>query len=513
MLVTAVLVSACLMWVAMAQAAGNLSRVNHVIVVMQENHSFDNYLGALPYASGTPYHKGPCADNDHQCVDGLNCERQPGKRKYRCQNSNNEPNRKKVLVFHAKDFCVLTDLDHSWSGSHSEGNFLDPNSGLTSSPNDGFVRVNDQSDQPDRGRESTTDDETMSFYNENDIAYYYSLAETFAIDDRYFCSALGPTFANRSFLMAATSFGHLTTDETVAPGAPAVVYHPLTGTIFDQLDAHGVSWADYFSDVPQGISFRNFVEDPHFRLLHKPGPTALSNPAYPFNSLNSFFEDAAAGTLPSVVFVDAAIGLYLPENDEHPGTDIRLGQNHVAQVVSAVRNSPNWRDSIIFVTYDEHGGFYDHVGSPPAPQGGALNPDGISPGQCADASNLPASSEPGAGVNCAESTSIEASFCSGFTSHGSFPANCANFNQLGLRVPLIAVSPFSRPHYVSHTTGDHTSILALIEKRFFTDDAHLTARDANAGTLEDLFDFDNAPSLGAEISSALAPLPIAPCSR
>ena len=495
-----------------ARADGDLGKAKHIIIVMQENHSFDNYLGVLPYAPGTPYHKGPCAPNDHKCLDGLNCERNPINGKYECHNSNREADQKKVFAFHSSDFCVLTDLDHSWSGTHEEGNFLDPNAGLSSSPNNGFVLVNDQSNQPDSGVETFTDDETMSFYNEKDIAFYYSLAETFAVDDRYFCSTLGPTFPNRSYLMAATSFGHLTNDETVPPGSPFVVYHPLTGTIFDQLDAHGVSCADYFSDIPQGISFRIFLFDPHFRLFQKPGPAALSNPAFPFNSLNSFFEDAAAGTLPAVAFVDAAIGFFAPENDEHPGSDIRLGQNHVAQVVNAVRNSPNWKDSIIFITYDEHGGFYDHVGSPPAPQGGDLNPDGISPGQCADASNPPTSSEPGGGLNCGESASIESSFCLGFTSSGPFPASCANFNQLGMRVPFIAVSPFSKPHYVSHTVGDHTSLLALVEKRFFMDDAHLTARDANAGTLEDLFDFDHAPSLAAPVSPALAPLPSTLCA-
>ena len=100
----------------------------------------------------------------------------------------------------------------------------------------------------------------------------------------------------------------------------------------------------------------------------------------------------------------------------------------------------------------------------------------------------------------------------GFTANGPFPAGCADFNQLGMRVPLIAVSPFSKPHYVSHTTGDHTSLLALIEKRFFGDDAHLTARDANASTLEDLFDFDHSPSLDAAVSPELAPAPAAPCA-
>jgi len=116
-------------------------------------------------------------------------------------------------------------------------------------------------------------DETMSFYNESDLAFYYSLATSFALDDRYFSSTLGPTFPNRSYLMAATSFGHLTTDEIVPPGKPVAVYQPFTGTIFDQLDAHGVLWADYFSDIPQGISFRNFLADRHFRQASRVFPS------------------------------------------------------------------------------------------------------------------------------------------------------------------------------------------------------------------------------------------------
>ena len=84
------------------------------------------------------------------------------------------------------------------------------------------------------------------------------------------------------------------------------------------------------------------------------------------------------------------------ENDEHPPTDIRKGETFVSSVVNAVRNGPNWKDSIIFITYDEHGGFYDHVAPAPArAAGGALNPDGIDPGQCADLSNPPTSEHAG----------------------------------------------------------------------------------------------------------------------
>jgi phospholipase C len=186
--------------------------------------------------------------------------------------------------------------------------------------------------------------------------------------------------------------------------------------------------------------------------------------------------------------------------------------------VNAVRNGPNWKDSIIFIVYDEHGGFYDHVAPARARQGGALNPDGINPGQCADLSNPPASEQPGGGAQCGVSQAEALAICPNFTNTGPYPFSCANFNQLGFRVPFIAVSPFSKPHYVSHTIGDHTSMLALIEKRFMSSNSgddgsphpSLTARDANAHSLEDLFDFSNAPSINTPVPTAPAASPTDP---
>ncbi len=192
-------------------------------------------------------------------------------------------------------------------------------------------------------------------------------------------------------------------------------------------------------------------------------------------------------------------------------------------MINAIRNGPLWRDSIIFITYDEHGGFYDHVVPPRARQGHAPNPDGISPGQCADLSNPPLSLQPGGGAECSfnlfskTDTTVNnaADLCPAFALDptGPYPASCANFDQYGVRVPFVAISPFSKPGYVSHTVGDHTSILALIEKVFMsvegededTGRPHLTKRDLHADTLEDMFDFNNAPSLNTAIGVALSP--------
>jgi phospholipase C len=190
-----------------------------------------------------------------------------------------------------------------------------------------------------------------------------------------------------------------------------------------------------------------------------------------------------------------------------------LGQSFVSNIISAFRASSCWNDSVLFLTYDEHGGFYDHVGPPRAKQGGARNPDGIDPGQCADASNPPASEQPGGGQECDVSRFQAAAICPGFTPTGPYPAFCANFDQVGFRVPFVAVSPFSRPRFVSHEVADHTSMLAFIEKRFLSsgdgdDDEgrlHLTKRDQHASTLEDLFDFEKAPSANARVPGPTEP--------
>ncbi|HVP27935.1 MAG TPA: alkaline phosphatase family protein [Myxococcota bacterium] len=487
-----------------ARADGDLRKLNHVIIVMQENHSFDNYFGALPYVPGGPYHgpraherdwhrdghDGGCDPHDHACVDGLRC-RVDALGSFECANANREDDGSVVHAFHEPRFCTGPDLDHSWKGSHFEANFRFPSLTFLFSPNDGFVQQNDRSDQPDVGPETPTDDDTMGFYTQEDLPFYYALAQRFAIDDRYFCSVIGQTFPNRAYELAATSFGHLTTSEILPPAGG---YAPITGTIFDLLDQHGVSWVDYFSEVPTALVF---------------GSSSTGH----VGTIADFMAAAAAGTLPQVAFVDPNFGFFggvVTENDEHPPTNIRKGQKFVSDLVNAVRNGPNWQDSIVFVVYDEHGGFYDHVAPARAPQGGARNPDGIAPGQCADLSNPPASLLPGGGAQCSVSQAEALAVCPRFTATGPYPFFCPNFDQLGFRVPFIAVSPFSKPHYVSHTVGDHTSMLALIEKRFMgtTGERHreshpsLTARDAHADTLEDMFDFSRAPSLDTPVPTA-----------
>src|SRR5438045_2715332 len=154
------------------QALGNggLHKVKHVIVVMQENHSFDNYFGALAYAPGSPYHQAGhhgdgdgdaddrrgCREGDHRCVDGLSC-RVDAAGALHCANTNLDDDGSTVHAFHDPNRCVVPDLNHEWVGTHQEANFDQPNQTRRHAPMTGFVRVNDATEQHDGGGESATE--------------------------------------------------------------------------------------------------------------------------------------------------------------------------------------------------------------------------------------------------------------------------------------------------------------------------------------------------------------------
>jgi phospholipase C len=496
-----------------AAAAGRdngIGALKHIIVIFQENRSFDHYFGTLAYAPGSPYHKAAgkaCAPGDHACVDGLTCRLTPDGA-LDCANWNAHADGRRVYAFHAASRCISPDLDHEWQGSHRDANFAHPDRTLADPRNDGFVMQNDVM-APDTHRSGPADGgRAMAYLTWADIPFYYAAAERFAISDRYFGSLLGASDPNHAFHLAGTFFGHLT-DEEKGPPRPDG-YRPLHGTIYDLLNARGVDWAESYQDVPEGAAYLRFTSitddsknDPHFihhadlldRLKGKPGAKAL----------------------PSVVWVNARIGYFDKQTmtNEHPPTDVQRGQAWVSALLNDLRQGPYWKDSAVLITYDEGGGFYDHVRPPPAPQGGQRTPDGLSPGECADASNLPASARPGHGADCFHERKVGTThdeilgICPRYDPARPYPADCPSYDQLGFRAPLLVISPFARPAYVSHRVADHTSLLALIEKRFLTDPdgrtQRLTARDANAWTLEDMFDFRNSPSLNAPLPPPAAP--------
>jgi phospholipase C len=355
--------------------------INHIVVLMQENRSFDHYFARL---------------------HGRDIDRAAKK-----STSPNPLGGAPVESFHQTDYCEVADLDHGWNGTHREWN---------DGAMDGFAIENADPADPSGSR-------TMGYYKRRDLKFYFKLYRTFAMSDRHFCSVLGPTFPNRHYLMSATSAGHIRNDLEFATQT----------SIFELLDAAGVTWKVYASDLPFALLY-TYVQ------AHQENVTAIAQ----------FYADAAAGVLPEIAFVDPSFfGDDTTESDEHPPANVQVGQAFVAGIVQAIFDSPNWSDAALFITYDEHGGFYDHVAPPPA-----CAPDAIPP-------NLQAGDV------------------------------VADFDRYGIRVPFVAVSPFSRKRYVSHTVSDQTSILRFIETRF--DLPALTNRDANADPMLDLFNFASPP--------------------
>jgi phospholipase C len=227
-----------------------------------------------------------------------------------------------------------------------------------------------------------------------------------------------------------------------------VINKPTTGipgpTIFDELQAAGITWKNYVPNYPDGSSLKPFPAYSKY----------LNSNIVP---MTQYFTDASQGNLPQVAFIDrdSIDGL-----DEHPGAggSVQKGAAYVAKIIGALMSSSNWKDSVFFLSYDEGGGFYDHV--PPAQ---TVSPDGIPP--------------------ILESDDI----C------GTTTGPACDFVYTGFRVPNIVVSPFSKPHYVDHTPMDTTAILTFIEKRFGL--KALTKRDATQPDISFFFDFGGAPNM------------------
>lgn len=306
--------------------------------------------------------------------------------------------------FHLKNYC-LKDVDHEWDGSIEVWN---------RGKMDKFVSHNDG--------KKLKGSRAIGYYNDYDLVYHYALADKFAIGDRYFASVLGPTHPNRFFLLAGTAFGH--TDNRL----PTLVKDWDEPTIFDVLNQYGVSWKYYYVDVPALFLFQPVVKNNVDRI----------------RPISEFYQDMKEKTLPSVVFMDTPF----LEGSEHPPFNFQMSQSRVAKRINTImRDSHYWKKSAIFLTYDEGGGFYDHVSPPPA-----CIPDERVPEVRPEAQTI------------------------------------AQFDRLGFRVPFVVISPYAKKHYVSHEVYDHTSVLKFIESRYNL--PALSRRDANANDLSDFFDFE-----------------------
>ncbi len=368
------------------------SGIEHVVVLMMENRSFDHFLGWLPNADG----------------------RQAGLTYIDTNGVAHSTTR------WAPDWtgCGHPDPDHSYDGGR-----LQYDGGAM----DGFLRS------------GQNDDYAIGYYVEEDRPFYSALARNYTALDRYFCSILGPTFPNRFFMHSAqTDRLSNTLDLSQLP------------TIWDQLAAAGVSGRYYFANLPfTGLWGARYVD--------------ISLP------YAQFLSDAAAGTLPAVLFVDPiyTVADDGTGNDDHPHADIRRGDALVSEVFHALAEGPGWPNTIFVVNYDEWGGFFDHVAPIRATAPNNVDPDLV------DGRAL-----------------------------------------LGFRVPTLVASPFSRGDpddpRVQSTIFDHTSVLKLIEWRWKL--PPLTLRDASddVGNLVDALDFDHPQIEVPDLPRPVAPPPV-PC--
>ena len=301
--------------------------------------------------------------------------------------------------------CGYADPDHSYKGGHQQLGTYNPNTGQYSM--DGFL-------QGDNDRFA------VGYYERGDLPFYDQLVSQATVCDNYFCSFLGPTYPNRIYTHAATTDRSENTSTT-----------STLPTIWDRLAAAGVPATYYFSDLPV---------------------LALWGDKYPSISkpVDSFLARAATGTLDPYSYLDP---FFLGEgqggsNDDHPHADILRGQAFLSQVVKAVVEGPAWSSTVLVITYDEWGGFFEHVSPPTLPdQPGPLE--------------------------------------------GKDHAVLADANLSGFRVPALVVSPFA-PARVEHRQLDHTSILKMVEWRFGL--APLTPRDTAAVGLERLLSAQPGPT-------------------
>lgn len=427
--------------------------IAHVVVLMMENHSYDNLLGwmadhgdGLPRdASGRPV---PAEANLDAAGRPVPLTHRPTTRQ--------QPN-------------VPT---QSWAASHLQWD---------GGRNDGFVRSVEQTVP---GADATV---PMQYFDGTDLPFYAGLARAFTLATRWHCSVLGPTLPNRRFLISGTAHG-LVDDVSLS-----LDDEPPAGTVLDLLSAHGISWADYHDAPTWRVVLPTLLGRRAHALLRRvragagalvgaeqlaAGALFLTAFMYPRDILSTwrhalpigrFFEQAAAGTLPAFSIVDPDFVTYSEENPQ----DVQPGESFAASVIEAVTTSPCWPRTLLLWLHDEHGGYYDHV-PPPA----AVAPDDVPATTLVDRHpwlfRLPGLRALGRRLELVD-------------------AGPRTFERLGFRVPAVAVSPFARPGAVDGTTFDHTSVLRLVEDLWNL--PSLTRRDAAAASAVELVDLSSPPAM------------------
>ena len=259
--------------------------------------------------------------------------------------------------------------------------------------------------------------QVMKCFSSKRVPVITTLAKEFVVCDHWHSSVPGPTWPNRFFTHAATCAGWL-----------GDVKRLDLRTIFQNLADPGKSWKIYYHDFSVTLWLQQLEQFPQN-----------------FAKYDQFKADAAAGNLPNYAFIEPCYGTLLDiiANDQHPDHDVLRGEHLIAETYAAVRSSPKWEKSLLMVTYDEHGGLYDHVFPPQGP------PHAVNPG---------------------DPDSMACRF---------------KFDRLGVRVPMVMISPYIEKGKVDDTIYDHTSIAATLKERFGLPN-FLTKRDEAANTFESI---------------------------
>ncbi len=332
-----------------------LAPVENIVVLMMENRSFDHMYGSLSLMEGRDDVDGLLGNESNPTHDGGTAD-----------------------IFELDPFQKLHHLPHKWEPMHDAFN---------DGVNDGFVKAHHEANKHET---LTAGPEVMGFLQRRDMEIMYALADNYTLCDQWHCSVMGPTWPNRFFMHAGQSGGRKTN-------------HPkfFMDSIWGRLRDADIEGTNYFTDLPWAAAAMGKLRG--------------------FSRLSSFFEDAERGRLPAFSILDP--GFFSSSSDhprefggdsDHPemGPNVNLGQLLVATIYRALAESPQWNKTMFIITYDESGGFYDHVAPP---------------------------------------TTID---------------QRGEFQQLGFRVPSLVIGPHVRSGCVNNNLFEHCSILSTAQRRF-----------------------------------------------
>jgi phospholipase C len=434
------------------------------VYMMLENRTYDHVLGARSWKEGKP------GDGLH---DGVTLP---------------DLNGTATPIFEPQNIvtqmCVGNDPDHSWTGSRREWN---------NGANDGFLKVH-------QSAFGAGAEESIQYLTRTEQPVTWALADAYTTCDRWFSSILGPTLPNRFFWHAATSAGF--TSNAVLSNVSTL----SLPTIYHRLKDKNVDWAYYYGSLPVVAALAQFT--PPYDLPNDYITPRVRRFGDSVEGMGQFFKDAAAGTLPPVTYIDPFFYL----NDDHPPAHPMLAQQLLAAVYTALAKSPQWKNLMFVVTYDEHGGFYDHVAPPKtmddtvdkfavdivsASQSGmtatfmTAKPHNLENGVSVRVSGASVAGYNGSWIVASRPDGM--TFTATLTTAGLGASTggkmgVEGFDQLGFRVPALIIGPYAKKGYVSSVEYNHVSALKHLQNAFGLES--LNVRMDAANDLTDCIDME-----------------------